>query len=85
MTVQPLPSGPAPRPEGRRGRGPAAALAYAIPVVDDGLVPSEALGIVLAGLTGWSAVYWAPMKDRASTARTGVGRVRTRPVRPDDG
>lgn len=32
--------------------GVAAALAFAIPVVDDGLTTSEILGIVLAFLTG---------------------------------
>lgn len=32
--------------------GTAAALSYAIPVVDDGLLASEVLGIVLAGLIG---------------------------------
>lgn len=32
--------------------GLVAALSYAIPVVDDGLLASEVLGIVLAGLVG---------------------------------
>jgi len=35
-----------------------AALSYAVPVVDDGLLPSEALGIILAALVGFQAVYW---------------------------
>lgn len=32
--------------------GAAAAIAFAIPVVDDGVTASEALGIVLAALVG---------------------------------
>lgn len=36
------------------------ALTYAIPVVDDGLVASEILGIVLAGLAGTGLVYLVP-------------------------
>jgi len=35
-----------------------AALSYAVPVVDDGILPSEALGVVLAALVGFQAVYW---------------------------
>jgi len=35
-----------------------AALSYAVPIVDDGLLPSEAVGIVLAALVGFQAVYW---------------------------
>ena len=35
-----------------------AALSYAVPVVDDGLLPSEGLGIILAALVGFQAVYW---------------------------
>lgn len=38
--------------------GAVAGLSFAVPVVDDGLVPSEALGIVLAAVIGWQAVYW---------------------------
>lgn len=38
--------------------GVVAALSYAVPVVDDGLVASEGLGIALAALVGWQAVYW---------------------------
>ncbi len=37
-----------------------AALAFAIPVVDDGLVVSEVLGIVLALLTGAGVTYAVP-------------------------
>jgi hypothetical protein len=40
-----------------------AALAFAIPVVDDGVTLSEALGILLAGLTGLGVVYAVPNKD----------------------
>ncbi|MGZ4518937.1 MAG: hypothetical protein ACXVXP_00020 [Mycobacteriaceae bacterium] len=39
-----------------------AALSFAIPVVDNGLTPSEVLGIVLAGLTGLGVVYVVPNK-----------------------
>ena len=35
-----------------------AALSYAIPVIDDGLAASEVLGIVLAAVVGFQAVYW---------------------------
>lgn len=42
--------------------GVVAGLAFAIPVVDDGLVPSEVLGIALAVLTGHQAVYWTKNK-----------------------
>jgi membrane protease YdiL (CAAX protease family) len=38
----------------------ASALAFAIPVVDDGLLPSEVLGIVLAGLIGLGVTYAVP-------------------------
>lgn len=40
--------------------GLAAGLAFAIPVVDDGLVPSEVLGIALAIIGGLGIVYAAP-------------------------
>lgn len=40
--------------------GAAAALAFAIPCVDDGLLLSEGLGIALAFLTGLGIVYAAP-------------------------
>lgn len=40
--------------------GTIAAISFAIPCVDDGLVPSEVLGIVLAGLTGLGVVYAVP-------------------------
>lgn len=43
--------------------GVIAACSYAIPVVDDGLAPSEALGIVLAGLVGLGVVYAVPNRD----------------------
>lgn len=35
-----------------------AALSYAVPVVDDGLAASEVLGIVLAAVVAFEAVYW---------------------------
>lgn len=38
--------------------GLVAGLSFAVPVVDDGLVASEALGIALAALTGWQLVFW---------------------------
>jgi|JI10StandDraft_1071094.scaffolds.fasta_scaffold943590_2 hypothetical protein len=43
--------------------GAVAGLAFAIPVVDDGLVASEILGIALAVLTGHQAVYWTKNKQ----------------------
>lgn len=42
--------------------GAIAAISFAIPCVDDGLVGSEVLGIVLAGLTGLGVVYAVPNK-----------------------
>lgn len=39
--------------------GTVAALSFAIPVIDDGLVASEILGVVLAGLTGFGVVFGA--------------------------
>jgi hypothetical protein len=44
--------------------GVAAGLAFAIPVVDDGLVASEILGIALAILGGAGIVYRVPNKTR---------------------
>lgn len=44
--------------------GLATALAYAMPVVDDGLLPSEGLGIALAFLTGLGVVYGVPNRKR---------------------
>jgi hypothetical protein len=40
--------------------GTIAAISFAIPCVDDGLLASETLGIVLAGLTGLGIVYAVP-------------------------
>ena len=37
--------------------GVLAALSFAIPVVDDGILLSEALGIALAGLTAYGIVF----------------------------
>ncbi|WP_028654885.1 hypothetical protein [Nocardioides sp. J54] len=37
-----------------------AAIAFAIPIVDDGLKPSEVLGIIGAGLAGLGIVYAVP-------------------------
>ena len=42
-----------------------AALSFAVPIVDDGLVPSEVIGIVLAFLVGLGATYAVPNKDAA--------------------
>ena len=39
-----------------------AGLSFAVPVVDDGVVVSEVLGIVLAALVAWQGVYWTPNK-----------------------
>lgn len=44
--------------------GLAAAISFAIPVVDDGITPSEGLGILLAGLTAGGVVYTVPNKPR---------------------
>lgn len=33
------------------------AVSFAVPVVDDGLTPSEVLGILLAGLIAFGAVW----------------------------
>lgn len=41
-----------------------AGLSFAIPVVDDGLAASEALGIVLAAIVGFQAVYWTPRGEQ---------------------
>lgn len=43
--------------------GIVAGLSYAIPVVDDGLSAAEGLGIVLAAVVGWQAVYWTTNTD----------------------
>lgn len=40
-----------------------AALSFAIPVADDGLVASEWLGILLAGLVAWQGVYWTTNRE----------------------
>lgn len=40
--------------------GLVAGLSYAIPVVDDGLVPSEGLGIALAFIVGLGVVGMVP-------------------------
>jgi hypothetical protein len=45
--------------------GAIAAISFAVPVVDDGLVPSEGLGILLAGLLGLGIVYAVPNKPAA--------------------
>lgn len=44
--------------------GIAAALAFAIPVVDDGVTISEILGILLAGIAGSGLVYITPNKPQ---------------------
>ncbi len=43
--------------------GFAAALAFCIPVVDDGLAPSEVAGIALAFLGGAGIVYRVPNRS----------------------
>jgi len=43
--------------------GVIAACSFAVPVVDDGLVASEVLGIILAGLTGLGVVFAVPNRD----------------------
>lgn len=40
-----------------------AAGSFLAPVVDDGLAASEAIGVLVAGLTAWQAVYWTPTPD----------------------
>ena len=40
--------------------GLTAGISFAIPVVDDGVLPSEGLGIVLAFLVGLGVVYAVP-------------------------
>jgi hypothetical protein len=45
--------------------GTISAISFAIPVVDDGLRPSEILGIALAGLIGLGVVYAVPNKPAA--------------------
>lgn len=42
--------------------GLAAAISFAIPVVDNGITPSEGLGILLAGLTAGGIVWTVPNK-----------------------
>lgn len=37
-----------------------AAGSFLAPVVDDGLLASEAIGCLVAGLTAWQVVYWTP-------------------------
>lgn len=44
--------------------GAIAAISFAIPCVDDGLVPSEVLGIIGAGLTGLGVVYAIPNRRK---------------------
>ena len=44
----------------------AAALSFAIPVIDDGLAPSEVLGIALAGLTAGGVVYGVRNKPKGA-------------------
>lgn len=43
--------------------GIAAGIAYAIPVVDDGLTSSEILGITLAALIGWGVTWAVPNRQ----------------------
>lgn len=48
--------------------GAIAALSYAVPVVDDGLAVSEALGVLLAALAGFQGVYWVTNKAAPPTS-----------------
>lgn len=41
-----------------------AAGSFLAPVVDDGLLASEAIGASVAGLVAWQAVYWTPNAQR---------------------
>ena len=41
-----------------------AAGSFLAPVVDDGLLASEAIGTAVAGLVAWQAVYWTPNARR---------------------
>ncbi len=43
--------------------GLVAAISFAVPVVDDGLLVSEVLGILLAGLVGSGLTYAVPNSD----------------------
>lgn len=43
--------------------GAIAALAFAVPGVDDGFTLSEALGAVAAFLVGFQGVYWTTNED----------------------
>lgn len=52
-----------------------AAGSFLAPVVDDGLLASEAIGGGVAALVAWQAVYWTP-----NAART-VQRITARLVR----
>lgn len=49
--------------------GLTSAISYAIPVVDDGLVASEGLGVVLAFLLGLGATYAVPNLQSKSKKR----------------
>lgn len=37
---------------------------FLAPVIDDGLLASEAIGAFTAGLVAWQAVYWTPNARR---------------------
>lgn len=50
------------------------ALSFAAPVVDDGLTPSEVLGIMLAGLVAFGAV-WGVKNAPADHDEAGAGEV----------
>jgi hypothetical protein len=41
-----------------------AAGSFLAPVVDDGLLVSEAIGAAIAGLVAWQSVYWTPPATR---------------------
>lgn len=43
-----------------------AAGSFLAPVVDDGLLASEGIGCLLAGLVAWQAIYWTPNKPATS-------------------
>ncbi len=44
--------------------GAIAGGSFLAPVVDDGLLVSEAIGAVTAALVAWQAVYWTPNATR---------------------
>lgn len=54
----------------------AAAAAFLVPVVDDGLLASEILGALVAGLAGGGLVYGVPNGVKPGTGRHRAGDTR---------